>query len=344
MDISNPGSRLAASQLNFQVDHSRFRSRRLLTPLTNQASERPKLSAMIAPKDLAPPAAESSNTPIAIPSSPIEADTRFRIMIAMVEYLSGKSLSGYRQTFSAMTGQAASRSETLTVSMDTAEPSGSDTVAMSTNQHKVEVRDAERLAFSVVAEVTTSDGQTHAVQLSETHERQHRQTLSISAQEASKLIDPLVLNLEGSLRFSHRTTTFDLDSDGNEEQFRQLAHGSYFLALDLNNDGIINNGSELFGTQSGNGFADLRLYDEDNNGLIDKGDSIYSALRLYRTDTQELTALSEKQIIAIGLNAVDTPFTFTDSKGKPLAQLRQSSFYLRENNQHGTVQHVDLAV
>jgi len=116
------------------------------------------------------------------------------------------------------------------------------------------------------------------------------------------------------------------------------------LALDLNGDGKINNGSELFGTQSGNGFADLRHYDEDGNGLIDKGDSVFQSLRLFRTDTQELASLDEKQILAIGLSATDTPFSFTDSKGSVLAQLRQSSFYLREGGRHGSVQHIDLAV
>lgn len=340
MDIST-----GVSQVSFRVDHTQLSTRRLLTPLTDQTPSRPKLSALIAPRDLSPSAPDLNATPAVTPTSVFEPDARLRIMIAMVEYLSGKSLSGYRQTFSATAEQTSYLPQTIEVSLDVsaAEPAPTNPEALGT-RHQVEIHNAERLAFSLVSEVTTSDGKSHSVQLMETHERQHRQTLSVSASEAAKFIDPLVLNLEGSLQFSHRTTAFDLDSDGHNEEFRQLGQGSFFLALDLNNDGKINNGHELFGTQSGNGFADLRLYDEDGNGLIDKGDSIFYALKLFRTDTQELTSLSEKQIIAIGLNSADTPFTFTDSDGQPLAQLRQSSFYLRENGQHGTVQHIDLAV
>ncbi|MGH1371101.1 MAG: hypothetical protein ACRBBW_03640 [Cellvibrionaceae bacterium] len=341
------------SRFKFQVDHARFNSRRLLTPFTTQTTNRPNLSAMIAPKDLLPPAKEPSPIPTAIPASPLETSARFRIMIAMVEYLSGKSLSGYRQDFSAITNQGTYQFQpakakvnlsTATSEASSPQKNNSNTSENLDNLYQVEITNAERLAFSLVSDVTTSDGLTHSVQLMETHQRQHKQTLSVSASEAAKFIDPLVLNLEGSLQFGRGTTAFDLDSDGSEEQFRQLGQGSFFLALDLNGDGIVNNGKELFGTQSGNGFSDLRLYDEDGNGLIDKGDSIFEALRLFRTDTQELTRLSEKQIIAIGLTAIETPFTFTDSEGTPLAQLRQSSFYLRENGQHGTIQHIDLAV
>ena len=333
--------------LRFQVDHLQASSRRLLTPLTSRADVKPKLSALIAPKDLALPIPEKSATPTVLQPLHLEADAYFRTMIAMVEYLSGKSLSHYRQNFSANAQLGEANTPTTTkVSFDiNAEASAPQAPRDEPVQrYRVEVRDAERLAFSIVADVTTSDGQTHSLQLSETHQRQSRQTLSVSASEASKLIDPLIINLEGSLTFSHRSTNFDLNSDGDEEQFRQLGHGSFFLALDLNGDGKINNGSELFGTQSGNGFADLRHYDEDGNGLIDSGDSVFQSLRLFRTDTQELPSLDEKQILAIGLSATDTPFSFTDSKGSALAQLRQSSFYLIEGGRHGTVQHIDLAV
>ena len=46
---------------------------------------------------------------------------------------------------------------------------------------------------------------------------------------------------------------FDLDADGNSEMISMLGSGSGFLALDKNGDGVINDGSELFGTKNGDG-------------------------------------------------------------------------------------------
>ena len=61
---------------------------------------------------------------------------------------------------------------------------------------------------------------------------------------------------------SDQTFYFDLDADGKEEEISVL-NGSGYLALDKNGDGVINDGSELFGTKNGDGFADLARYDED---------------------------------------------------------------------------------
>ena len=49
---------------------------------------------------------------------------------------------------------------------------------------------------------------------------------------------------------------FDLDADGELDEISTLASGSGFLALDKNGDGIINDGSELFGTKA---ETDLRI-------------------------------------------------------------------------------------
>ena len=78
---------------------------------------------------------------------------------------------------------------------------------------------------------------------------------------------------------SDQTFYFDLDADGEEEEISMLK-GSGYLALDKNEDGIINDGSELFGTGNGDGFADLARYDEDGNGWIDENDSILSLIHI----------------------------------------------------------------
>lgn len=84
---------------------------------------------------------------------------------------------------------------------------------------------------------------------------------------------------------------FDLDCDGKEEEISSLGKGSGFLALDKNGDGIINDGTELFGTKSGDGFADLAEYDEDGNGWIDEDDGIFSQLRIWTKNEKERMSL-----------------------------------------------------
>lgn len=118
------------------------------------------------------------------------------------------------------------------------------------------------------------------------------------------------------------------------------------LALDRNGNGQVDNGTELFGVQSGNGFADLAQFDQDANGVIDEGDSVLRELRLFRPG--ELLTLGDKQIGAIFLNATATPFTHLaahqGSGEQSPAVLRQTGLYLTEDGKAGTVQQLDLRV
>ena len=74
---------------------------------------------------------------------------------------------------------------------------------------------------------------------------------------------------------------FDIDADGKKDEISELAAGSGYLALDHNNDGKINDGSELFGPESGDGFADLAEYDDDGNGWIDENDAVWKKLKIW---------------------------------------------------------------
>lgn len=162
------------------------------------------------------------------------------------------------------------------------------------------------------------------------------------------LTDPLVINFDGNLtEVSDQTFFFDIDSDGVEDEISRLIGNSGFLALDLNEDGKINDGSELFGTKSGNGFKDLAQYDSDKDGWIDEDDEIFEKLRIWSIDENgdsTLYTLKEKGVGAICLQNTSTNFSLNNlSDNSTNAVIRNSGVFLYENGNVGTVQQVDFA-
>ena len=214
----------------------------------------------------------------------------------------------------------------------------------------------EDTSFSTVGTVRTKDGReinfNINVNMSRRCEEYYREELNVAQ---FTLHDPLVINLDtDATELSDQTFYFDLDADGREEEISMLK-GSGYLALDKNGDGIINNGSELFGTGNGDGFADLAQYDEDGNGWIDENDAIWSKLKIWCKDengNDVLYKLSDKGVGAICLQNVSTDFTVQgDRKGQDgstnanatNAVIRKTGIFLYENGNVGTVQHVDMA-
>ena len=100
-------------------------------------------------------------------------------------------------------------------------------------------------------------------------------------------------------------------------------------------------GTELFGPQTGNGFADLAAYDADGNGWVDQGDPIFAKLRIWSQDG--LSTLADKGIGAISTASADTPFAIKDSANVLQAEVRGSGVYLTESGHAGTIQQVDVA-
>ena len=145
---------------------------------------------------------------------------------------------------------------------------------------------------------------------------------------------------------SDQSFYFDLDCDGQEEKISNLGKGSGFLAYDKNGDGKIGNGAELFGTKSGNGFADLAAYDKDGNGWIDENDEIYEKLSIWirnEDGTDSLLSLKESDVGAIYLGNAETEFTHHNSNFLTAAMMRSSGIFLRESGGVGLVQQLDMA-
>lgn len=208
--------------------------------------------------------------------------------------------------------------------------------------------ESENTTFSTVGTVKTADGREINFNVNVGMSRSFESCFSENLQLASfKLCDPLVINLDSDVAdVSDQTFYFDLDADGEMDEVSQLGKGSGYLALDKNGDGIINDGSELFGTSSGNGFADLAKYDEDGNGWIDENDAIWDKLKIWCKDENGkdvLYRLADKGVGAICLQNTSTDFTLQGQGGRTQGVVRNTGVFLYENGLAGTIQHVDMA-
>lgn len=207
----------------------------------------------------------------------------------------------------------------------------------------------EGTTFASSGMVQTADGRSIDFNIEVSMSRAFTCKIDTLTTETYIYTDPLMINLDTDIgTVSDQKFMFDLDSDGEEEEISFAGAGSGFLALDKNGDGIINDGSELFGTASGDGFKDLAAYDEDGNGWIDENDSIFSQLKVWTKDENGkdvLLDLKQADVGAIYLGNADTEFSLKNSENQTNGALRRTGIYLKESSGSvGTVNHVDLAI
>lgn len=208
--------------------------------------------------------------------------------------------------------------------------------------------ESESTAVSGCGKVTTSDGRCLDFAFSLAMARETASSTQYGASGKLVLQDPLVLNFAGTAAELDGKTRidFDLDSDGRMERIPGLSAASGYLVLDRNRNGRADDGSELFGVASGDGFADLARFDDDKNGWIDENDPVFADLRLWLggSDAGQLSNLQDKDVGAIWLGSVDSAFSRRDAAGELLGEIRATGVFLRENGGVGSVQQVDLAV
>lgn len=209
--------------------------------------------------------------------------------------------------------------------------------------------EVESTTFASTGIVKTADGRNIDFNVEVSMSRAYMEKCNMLEVQEYIKTDPLMINLDTNIgSVSDQKFFFDLDSDGKEEEISFAGKGSGFLALDKNGDGKINDGSELFGTKSGDGFKDLAQYDEDGNGWIDESDSVYSKLKVWTKDengNDRLIDLKDADVGAIYLGNADTQFSLKNDENKLNAEIKKTGIYLKESTgQVGTLNHVDLVV
>jgi len=164
----------------------------------------------------------------------------------------------------------------------------------------------------------------------------------------ARKVDPLVFSLNGeSAMLTDATFSFDIDSDGVEEQIASLGPGRGFLALDKNGDGRITDGSELFGPSLGDGFLELAGLDEDGNGWIDDLDPKFKELEFWNKDAlgnEVLLSMKEAGIGSFYAGRITSPFSLKNAHNELLGEVRESGIYLKENGSAGALQELDLVI
>jgi len=152
------------------------------------------------------------------------------------------------------------------------------------------------------------------------------QTFLIIPRLSSSAI-PLILDLDGD---GVETTGlndgayFDNDVNGFAEKTGWAAADDGLLVMDRNSDGIINDGTELFGDQTilqggqkaTNGFQALAELDTNSDGKVDANDTTFSQLKIWQdidgdgySASDELFTLDEMGIASINLTHIDTDIT-----------------------------------
>lgn len=209
--------------------------------------------------------------------------------------------------------------------------------------------ESQELSFSSAGNVTTSDGKTIDFNIDVSMSRSFSKYYKEEITSVAGMFDPLVLNFSGNVAdLTDTKFSFDLDCDGESDSISTLSQGSGFLAFDKNGDGKVNDGSELFGTSSGDGFKDLAAYDKDGNGWIDENDDIYDKLKIWVKDlngNDTLYSLKEKNVGAIYLGSVDTNLILrSETSGNINGALRRSGLFLYEDGSGaGMMSHLDIA-
>ena len=279
----------------------------------------------------------------------VENDPKLRLIKAMVAMLTGKEVKIFNAS-ELQNSNPASGVQAPAQAAD-AQPAAPTQAGYGIEYDRHEsYSESEQTSFKASGVVRTADGKEISFSVALTMSRSYHEESSLSIREgdARKKQDPLVLNFSGNAaQLTSQRFKFDLNTDGTAEDINFVGGGSGFLALDRNGDGKINNGSELFGTRSGDGFAELAPLDTDHNGWIDESDAAYDQLSVWTKDNggkDQLATLRQANVGALSLAHVGTPFDLKDNGNTLQGQIRSTGIFLQENGKTGTMQQIDLTV
>jgi len=170
----------------------------------------------------------------------------------------------------------------------------------------------------------TFDGLEHAREaafsLSRSTPETWRQFAPPSLTNTARVTDPLAIDLNGDGVIATTTmeagVNFDLDNNGFAEQAAWVAPEDGLLVVDKNNNGFIDDGAELFGTETTlkngqkahSGFEALAELDSNKDNQISSLDTAFNTLKIWQdqnhngiAESAELLTLASQGIQSISL-------------------------------------------
>ena len=165
---------------------------------------------------------------------------------------------------------------------------------------------------------------------------------------------PIVLDLNHdgitSTTLEDSTVYFDYDGDGKKEQTAWAQGDDALLAVDLNHNGLIDDGSELFGnntvlpdgTMASDGYTALAQYDTNGDRIIDDKDSAFSKLLLWK-DANQNGKSEAGELTSIQLSGVSAIYLFRED-GSSFSEITENGNIITNQTIYNTLDNGDGTV
>ncbi|MCL2021524.1 MAG: hypothetical protein FWG81_05375 [Betaproteobacteria bacterium] len=173
------------------------------------------------------------------------------------------------------------------------------------------------------------------------------------------VVDPLVLDLDGDGQIStvgmngYKTVLFDHTGDGVKTGTGWVLPNDGFLAIDKNGNGVIDNGTELFGAayvkQDGelalNGLDALSDLDSNEDGVFDANDAAFNQVQVWRDLNQDGISQANElfSLAALGITSIDLSGTAVRENLGDGNVMTATTTYTRADGTEGLVANLDLS-
>lgn len=159
-------------------------------------------------------------------------------------------------------------------------------------------------------------------------------------------VDPLIFDIDGD---GLKPTSildgayFDLDGNGKKERMSWVGSGDGLLVYDRNENGVIDDGKELFsnftilanGTLAQSGLQALAEFDKNKDGIIDESDNIFSRLRLWMDNGDGISEAGElKTLKELGIKSISVGMSGKTETINGI-EIRNKGNYAKEDGSSG---------